>query len=308
MEILVISRKTTIQNVAVFTRTNPGFVELGRRLGTKTLFSYIEKFGFGEKTGIDLNGEGSGILFSLSKVGPVELATTAFGQGVSVTAIQQITAVSAAINGGTLYKPYVVKRITDPNTGDIIQENNPIKVRNVISKKTSEEVRIALESVVALGTGRNAYIEGYRVGGKTGTAQKVNNGVYMVGNYITSFIGFLPADNPKVVVYVAIDNPKGITAFGGTVSAPIAKSILEDAISALDIKKSKGGLSKEYRYFDTKYYTLSNVVGMSVDEAKKALDKFMIEYSGKGNKVVSMSPDAGSRIAEGSTVRLMLGN
>ena len=287
---------------------NPGFVELGRRLGTKTLFSYIDKFGFGEKTGIDLNGEGSGILFSLSKVGPVELATTAFGQGVSVTAIQQITAVSAAINGGTLYKPYVVKRITDPNTGDIIQENNPIKVRNVISKKTSEEVRIALESVVALGTGRNAYIEGYRVGGKTGTAQKVNNGVYMVGNYITSFIGFLPADNPKVVVYVAIDNPKGITAFGGTVSAPIAKSILEDAISALDIKKSKGGLSKEYRYFDTKYYTLSNVVGMSVDEAKKALDKFMIEYSGKGNKVVSMSPDAGSRIAEGSTVRLMLGN
>ena len=287
---------------------NPGFVELGRRLGTKTLFSYIDKFGFGEKTGIDLNGEGSGILFSLSKVGPVELATTAFGQGVSVTAIQQITAVSAAINGGTLYKPYVVKRITDPNTGDIIQENNPIKVRNVISKKTSEEVRMALESVVALGTGRNAYIEGYRVGGKTGTAQKVNNGVYMVGNYITSFIGFLPADNPKVVVYVAIDNPKGITAFGGTVSAPIAKSILEDAISALDIKKSKGGLSKEYRYFDTKYYTLSNVVGMSVDEAKKALDKFMIEYSGKGNKVVSMSPDAGSRIAEGSTVRLMLGN
>lgn len=287
---------------------NPGFVELGRRLGTKTLFSYIDKFGFGEKTGIDLNGEGSGILFSLSKVGPVELATTAFGQGVSVTAIQQITAVSAAINGGTLYKPYVVKRITDPNTGDIIQENNPIKVRNVISKKTSEEVRMALESVVALGTGRNAYIEGYRVGGKTGTAQKVNNGVYMVGNYITSFIGFLPADNPKVVVYVAIDNPKGITAFGGTVSAPIAKSILEDAISALDIKKPKGGLSKEYRYFDTKYYTLSNVVGMSVDEAKKALDKFMIEYSGKGNKVVSMSPDAGSRIAEGSTVRLMLGN
>ena len=289
-------------------QSNPGFVELGRRLGTKTLFSYIDKFGFGEKTGIDLNGEGSGILFSLSKVGPVELATTAFGQGVSVTAIQQITAVSAAINGGTLYKPYVVKRITDPNTGDIIQENNPIKVRNVISKKTSEEVRMALESVVALGTGRNAYIEGYRVGGKTGTAQKVNNGVYMVGNYITSFIGFLPADNPKVVVYVAIDNPKGITAFGGTVSAPIAKSILEDAISALDIKKPKGGLSKEYRYFDTKYYTLSNVVGMSVDEAKKALDKFMIEYSGKGNKVVSMSPDAGSRIAEGSTVRLMLGN
>lgn len=207
-----------------------------------------------------------------------------------------------------MYKPYVVKRITDPNTGDIIQENSSTKVRNVISEKTSEEVRMALESVVALGTGRNAYIENYRVGGKTGTAQKVNNGVYMIGNYITSFIGFLPANDPKVVVYVAIDNPKGITAFGGTVSAPIAKSILEDSISALDIKEPTEGLGKDYRYFDTKYYTLEDVVGMSVAEAKKVLDKFTVEYSGTGSKVVSMSPSAGSRVSEGGTVRLMLGN
>ena len=285
---------------------NPGFVELGRRLGTKTLFGYIDKFGFGQKTGIDLNGEGTGILFSLSNVGPVELATTAFGQGVSVTAMQQITAVGAAINGGTLYKPYVVKRITNPETGDIIQENKSTKVRKVISTETSKKVRMALESVVALGTGRNAYIEDYRVGGKTGTAQKVSNGVYMVGNYITSFIGFLPADNPKAVVYVAIDNPKGISAYGGTVSAPIAKNILEDAISALDIKKPSKGLEKEYRYFDTKYYTLEDVVGMDVTSAKEKLSKFTIEYSGKGTKVVSMSPEAGSRIAEGSVVRLMV--
>ncbi len=200
---------------------NPGFVELGRRLGKEKLFQYIDNFGFGSKTGIDLNGEGSGILFSLDRVGPVELATTAFGQGVSVTAIQQITAVSAAINGGTLYSPYVVKRLIEPETGEIIQENKPKKVRNVIQKSTSKKVRYALESVVALGSGRNAYIEGYRVGGKTGTAQKVNNGVYMVGNYITSFIGFLPANDPKVIVYVAIDNPKGITAYGGTVIALI---------------------------------------------------------------------------------------
>lgn len=196
---------------------NPGFVELGRRLGKEKLFEYIDKFGFGEKTGIDLNGEGSGILFSLDRVGPVELATTAFGQGVSVTAIQQVAAVSAAINGGTLYKPYIVKRLIEPETEEIIQENKPQKVRQVISEETSKEVRRALESVVALGSGRNAYIENYRVGGKTGTAQKVSNGVYMVGNYITSFIGFLPANDPKVVVYVAIDNPKGITAYGGTV-------------------------------------------------------------------------------------------
>lgn len=150
-------------------------------------------------------------------MGPVELATTAFGQGVSVTAIQQVRAVSAAINGGILYTPYIVKRLIEPETGEIIQENQPQKVRKVISEETSNKVKLALESVVALGSGRNAYIEGYRIGGKTGTAQKVNNGVYMVGNYITSFIGFLPADNPEVVLYVAIDNPKGISAYGGTV-------------------------------------------------------------------------------------------
>lgn len=288
---------------------NPGFVELGNRLGKETLFKYIDKFGFGEKTGIDLNGESKGILFSLNKVGPVELATTAFGQGVSVTALQQITAVSAAINGGTLYKPYIVKRITDPETNNIIQENKPTKIRNnVISKKTSEEVRLALESVVALGTGRNAYIENYRVGGKTGTAQKVSNGVYMVGNYITSFIGFLPANNPEVVVYVAIDNPKGITAYGGTVSAPIAKNILEDSIVALEIEKQDNGLSKEYRYLlDTKYYTVPDVVGMDIDDAKKMLTEFSIEYSGKGNKIIEMSPEANSRVPENSTIRLMLG-
>ena len=285
---------------------NPGFVELGRRLGKDRLFNYINKFGFGSKTGIDLNGEGSGILFSLDRVGPVELATTAFGQGVSVTALQQITAVSAAINGGTLYKPYIVKRITDSETNSIIKENKSFVVRKVIDDDTSKKVRYALESVVALGTGRNAYIENYRVGGKTGTAQKVSNGRYMVGNYITSFIGFLPADNPQIVIYVAIDNPKGISAYGGTVSAPIFKNIAEDAIVALDIKKPSAGIEKEYRYFDTKYYTVPNVIDYDVVEARKILNKFTVEFSGTGNKVISMSPSAGSRVSEGSIIRLML--
>lgn len=165
-----------------------------------------------------------------------------------------------------------------------------------------------MESVVALGTGRNAYIEKYRVGGKTGTAQKVNNGAYMVGNYIVSFIGFLPANDPEVVVYIAVDNPKGITAYGGTVSAPIAKAILEDAIVALDIKEPEQGLEKEYRYFDTKYVTLENVVGLTVTEAKEILKDVKIEYSGTGDKVVSMSPAPGTRVAQDSTVRLMVSN
>ncbi len=289
-------------------RSNPGFVELGNRLGKDKLFSYINSFGFGKKTGIDLNGEASGILFNINKVGPVELATTAFGQGVSVTPIQQITAVSAAINGGILYKPYIVKSLNDPETNSVIKENKPVKVRRVISKKTSSEVRRALESVVTNGSGRNAFIDGYRVGGKTGTAQKVKDGKYMVGNYILSFIGFMPADNPEIVVYVAINNPKKVIQYGGVVSAPIARSILLDSIDALNIKKRKIVTEKKYNWNDKKYYTVSNVLGMSPKEATKELSMFNVIYSGTGDKVVNQSPSAGTRIEEGSTVRLMLGN
>lgn len=287
---------------------NPGFVELGNRLGKETLFDYINKFGYGKKTGIDLNGEATGILFSLDKVGPVELATTAFGQGVSVTALQQVVAVSAAINGGTLYKPYIVKRVAYHENGQIIKEVKPTIVRdNIVTKNTSEKVRMTLESVVSLGTGRNAYIDGYRVGGKTGTAQKVNNGIYMQGNYIVSFIGFLPANDPKIVVYLAIDNPKGVTQYGGTVSAPIVKNIMEDAITSLNIEKQDGGTEKKYQWYDKKYYTVPNVVGKSKKEATSMLKSFSVEYSGSGDVVVNQSPDSDSRIAEGEKVRLYLG-
>ena len=287
---------------------NPGFVELGNRLGKETLFDYINKFGYGKKTGIDLNGEATGILFSLDKVGPVELATTAFGQGVSVTALQQVVAVSAAINGGILYKPYIVKRVAYHENGQIIKEVKPTIVRdNIVTEDTSEKVRMTLESVVSLGTGRNAYIDGYRVGGKTGTAQKVNNGIYMQGNYIVSFIGFLPANDPKIVVYLAIDNPKGVTQYGGTVSAPIVKNIMEDAITSLNIEKQDGGTEKKYQWYDKKYYTVPNVVGKSKKEATSMLKSFSVEYSGSGDVVVNQSPDSDSRIAEGDKVRLYLG-
>ncbi len=287
---------------------NPGFVELGNRLGKEKLFDYIDKFGFGKKTGIDLNGEAEGIIFNLDKVGPVELATTAFGQGVSVTPIQQITAVSAAINGGTLYKPYIVKSLNDPETNSVIKENTPTKVRRVISKETSSEVRRALESVVTNGSGRSAYIEGYRVGGKTGTAQKVENGQYLVGNYILSFIGFLPADDPQIIVYVAINNPKRVVQYGGVVSAPIAKSILLDSIDALGIEKRKVNTEKKYNWNDKKYYTVENVIGKTLKEASKVLSNYTVEYSGSGSIVVEQSPEAGTRLEEGSVVRLMLGN
>ena len=285
---------------------NPGFVNLGLKLGTEKLFDYIKRFGFGTHTGIALSGEENGILFNPTKIGLLETATTAFGQGVSVTAIQQVMAVSAAINGGKLYKPYIVKSISEPETNQVIWKVEPTLVRNVISADTSKEVREALESVVANGTGRNAYIEGYRVGGKTGTAQKVKDGKYMVGNYILSFIGFLPADNPQVVVYMAIDNPKGVPQYGGTIAAPIVRNVLLSAIDILKIEPSETYMSKKYNWNDTKYVKVPDVVGMSLSDAKKTLKGFNVEVSGEGESVILMSPSAGTSIRENSTIMLYL--
>lgn len=283
---------------------NPGFVVLGQRLGKNVLFEYIDKFGFGKKTGVDLNGEASGIIFNLDKVGPVELATTAFGQGVSVTPIQQVTAVSAAINGGTLYKPYIVKSVNEPETNMVVKENKPTKVRQVITEETSAKVREALESVVANGSGRTSYIDGYRVGGKTGTAQKVQDGKYLSNNYILSFIGFLPADNPQVVVYIAIDNPKGTVQYGGTTVGPISKSVLKDCIKALDIPKPSGGMDKKYKYPDPKTVTVKDVTGEDVNDAKKQLQGLTVVVEGNGDKVLHQSPEGGTKLDEGKTVRL----
>lgn len=287
---------------------NPGFVVMGNKLGKEVLFDYIYRFGFGKKTGIDLNGEGKGILFDLEKVGPLELATTSFGQGVSVTALQQVEAVSAIINNGNMYTPFVVKSISDYETGTIIKETKPnLKGKNLIKEESSKLVRYALESVVANGSGHNAYIEGYRIGGKTGTAQKVGqDGKYMVGNYILSFIGFMPADDPKYVVYIALDGAKGVTQYGGTASAPIAKNIFNGIINLYDLKESKDVMPKEYLWYETKYVEVPDVRGLSLKEAKKALNGFTIEYTGIGEVVIETNPSPGKRVKEGSSVKLML--
>lgn len=167
-------------------------------------------------------------------------------------------------------------------------------------------MRYALESVVANGTGRNAYISKYRVGGKTGTAQKVKDGKYMVGNYITSFIGFLPADDPEVVVYIAIDNAKGVSQYGGTVAAPIARNVMLSVIDALDIEEKEDGMLKLYKYGDKKYAVVNNVIGMTSKEAVNNLKDFKVEFSGTGSVVKYQSPKAGSIIYEGETIKLML--
>lgn len=284
---------------------NPGFVVLGQRLGTDLLYSYLEKFGFGTKTGIDLNGESKGIMFKKENMGPVETATTAFGQGISVTPIQQVRGVSAAINGGKLYTPYIVKSISESQTNEMIVLNQPKFNGSVITEETSSLVRYALESVVANGTGKNAYIENYRVGGKTGTAQKVKDGRYMVGDYILSFVGFLPADKPDYVVYVAINNPKGVTQYGGTVSAPVAKNIMLSIIDYKNYKEEPAEKSREYTWLDEKYYYLPNVIGMNLSDAKKTLKNFKIEYAGEGTNIIAQEPNS-IWVKEGSIVKLLL--
>lgn len=287
---------------------NPGFVKLGQMLGKEKLFSYLDLFGFGNKTGIDLNGEGTGIIFPLEKVGELELVTTAFGQGVSVTPIQQVTAVSSIVNGGKLFKPYVVKGILEPEANTVIQENEPTFIRNTISEETSNKMRRALESVVALGGGKAAYIDGYRVGGKTGTAQKVENGKYLVGNYIMSFMSVVPANDPQAVLYIALDNPKNTALLSSYTTTPIARRILLDIIDALDIPKQEGQLEKDYTWQDKIYYEVPNVEGWEVKDAKKVLRNWKIEYVGSGSKIITQSPKAGERLAADETIVLLLGN
>ena len=287
---------------------NPGFVKMGLDLGKEKLFSYINKFGFGEKTGVDLNGESTGILFNLDKVKDLELATTAFGQGVSVTPIQQTTAVSAVVNGGKLYKPYIVKNFSEPETNILVKEFQPDLIRTTISEKTSSTMKYALESVVARGGGKYAYIDGYRIGGKTGTAQKVQNGKYLVNNYIMSFMAVVPANNPKAVLYVAIDNPKKTALLSSYTTAPVARRILLDIIDALNIQKQDGGIEKIHDWTDPTYVILKDVIGKTTKEASKLLYPLNIQYSGKGNIVLEQSPSAGTKVESTSTVRLMLGS
>lgn len=286
---------------------NPGFVDIGQKLGKEKLFSYINKFGFGEKTGIDLQGEGSGILFSLDQVGPVELATTSFGQGVSVTPIQQVMALAAVVNGGYLYEPYVADSWIDPVNMDVIEESEPVLKDRVISSETSKEMRQALESVVAKGTGRPAYVDGYRVGGKTGTAQKVGaDGKYLANDHIVSFIGFAPADDPEIVVLVAIDNPKNTIQFGGVVAAPVVGTIIEDSLQMMDIPTRKNELDKEYNWPEEPKVKVPNMIGMTKEDILQDLSNFSIDVHGHGDTVKDQAPAAGSKVDEGSTIRIYI--
>ena len=286
---------------------NPGCIELGQRLGKEKLFEYIRAYGFNEKTGVDMLGESQGIIFNPDNIGNVELATSSFGQGNSVTPIQLVTAVSAAVNGGNLMQPYIVKRMLHPYTNEVLYEREPSIKRRVISEETSETMRYALEMVGAQGSGKGAYIDGYRVGGKTGTAQKAKDGAYISGEYILSFVGIAPMDDPQLVVYVAIDNPKNTVQYGGVVAAPIARSILAEALPYIGVEPREEQIEKKYLWTDTKYVTVPDFVGKEPKEIESSY-LYNIEYHGEGTKVISQQPAAFSRTIEGGTVRLYLGN
>lgn len=286
---------------------NPGFVTIGQMLGKEKLFTYIEKFGFGKKTGIDLAGEGSGILFNIDNVGPVELGTTSFGQGVSVTPIQQVMAVTAAINGGYLYEPFIAQQWIDPITEQAIETYEPKLKEKIVSDHTSEEIRYALESVVAQGTGRPAYVDGYRVGGKTGTAQKVGkDGRYMQNNYVVSFVGFAPADDPEIVVYVAIDNPKDTIQFGGLVVGPIVGTIIGDSLRAMGVEPRKDGLDKEYVWPEEPKVDVPDLIGLEKKDLTEYMTDLSIEVSGEGKYIIDQEPEQGTKLDAGSKIRIYL--
>lgn len=209
---------------AIEKSSNTVFIQVAERLGLDTFYKYIQAFGFGAPTGIELPGEASGMILPKDKVYPVDLATMSFGQGIAVTPIQMITAFSAVINGGDLMYPHIVKYIKSEDK--IVKEFKPQVVRQVISKETSDTLRYILEKTVTEGTGQLAQVPGYRVGGKTGTT--VN---YQKGKYTASFAGFAPVENPKIAVLVIVKNPTQSGHMGGEVAAPIAQEILKDTLT-----------------------------------------------------------------------------
>lgn len=304
---------------AVGNSCNPAFIAIGQRLGAEKLYDYMEDFGFLEATGIDMQGESSidpvsaGLVWSrkffTSEIGIASLATASFGQRFNVTPAQLITAVSAVVNGGHLMTPYVMDSITDAD-GNVIRSNQPTEVRQVISEATSQHAREILEKVVDGGTGKNAYQAGYRIGGKTGSSETLEE-----DHTIVSFVGFAPADDPRIVVLVVYDNPKpsepgsSVTSknwyiSGGNMAAPMAGELIANILDYMGVEKQY--TEAELSGADT---PVPSVVGLSPADAEKKLKekKFTVRTVGSGETVTDQMPAAGASIPAGSQVVLYLG-
>ena len=281
----------TVQNSC-----NPGFIQIGAKIGKERFLTGARAFGFFQKTGIELPGETTGLGFTLDSFTELDLATSSFGQSITVTPLQMITAISAVANGGKLYKPHLVKEII--NSENIVVEKNESQVvRQVISKETSETMRAVLESVVSKGGGKNAYIAGYRVAGKTGTSEKYPRGN---GKYVASFISFAPADDPKVACLVILDQPaSGMPYYGGIIAAPVVKNILEETLQYMEVEPRYN--EEEKAYVDIELPDLS---GKTKEEATALLKEagFSIRFKGQGDTVTDQIPKAYTRLGAGSTV------
>lgn len=274
---------------------NPFFITIGQSLGEERFYKYFEAFGFTEKTGIDLPAEAKPVAgktyHALESMGISELSSSSFGQTFQVSPIQMITAVNTIANGGKLMQPYVVDSKLDSD-GNVVYKTTPTGKRQVISEKTASTVADMMEQVVSIGTGKNAYVAGYHVAGKTGTSEKIG----IEGAYIASFAGFAPADNPEISILIAIDEPTGEHG-GGAVAAPIAGMLLEKIMTYLNV---------EPQYEDDELSNISSVapslVGKSVGDAKVSAAKFTVKVVGSGTKVISQTPAAGQQMRTGGVI------
>ena len=275
------------------------FMQLALRMGVSEFYDYLYAFGLGQKTGDIFDGESSGIVTNEKYVTENDLARIGFGQSVAVTPVQLAAAVSAAVNGGYLYSPYIVEQVVSSD-GTVIEQADPSPVRQVISGETSATVRQILQSVVDNGTGRNAKIEGYYVGGKTGTAQKYDEyGRVSAGSYICSFIGFAPADDPQYLCLILVDEPHVGSIFGSTVAAPFVRRVLSEILPYSGIQPSH--LSETV--------TVPNVLGLTTEEANKELAKVgLIGFYECADEVTLQLPAAGETVVKGSSVLLYTGS
>lgn len=281
---------------AVQNSCNPAFIMIGQKIGKDRFLKGTRAFGFFDKTGIELPGETEGVGFSEGNFSDVDLATSSFGQSITVTPLQMVTAVSAVANGGTLYKPHLIREIVNSDN-IVIDEKEPEVVRQVISEETSKTMCSILESVVSKGGGKNAYLAGYRIAGKTGTSEKIPRGNQ---KYVASFIGFAPADNPKVACLVILDQPaEGMPYYGATIAAPVVKNILEETLQYI-------GVEPQYNDGEKKYIEneIPDISGKSVSEAESVLKAagFDIRVKGNGKTVTDQLPKAYVKLAAGGTV------
>lgn len=287
---------------AVQNSCNPAFIQMGQKIGKERFLEGLRAFGFFQTTGIELPGETAGIGFTLGNFTDVDLATSSFGQSITVTPLQMITAISAVANGGKLYKPHLIKEIIDSNN-TVIESKKPELVRQVISKETSEKMCGVLESVVSLGGGKNAYLAGYRIAGKTGTSEKIPRGN---GKYIASFISFAPADNPKIACLVILDQPApGMAYYGGTIAAPVVKNIMEETLRYIEVEPKYNETEKEYVDIE-----VPDISGKSRAEATSIMEKagFKIRIKGDAETVTDQIPKAHTMLAANSTIVAYMGN